>query len=312
MKENHEFVFSVVMAVYNAAPYLEEAFESLQRQSIGFDKVQVILADDGSTDGSGKLCDMLAKKHPENVSVIHQRNAGQSAARNAGLVLAEGRYLNFMDSDDRLSPQTLERVAAFFAEHEAETDVVTVPMRYFEADEGEHWQNDLFEQGSRVINLKKDFAFLQASASNAFFVRERVRDIRFREGMSYAEDTRYAMTCLSRLQTIGLERDGCYEYRRRAAGDSSTQKKADHPQWKTGWMDGYELWAMDFFLKKEGHIPGGCSTHCCATWETGCRRTRRRKARTGKPGTRRKSERSQPALNRRCLPRREKFRTESV
>lgn len=243
------------MAVYNAVPYLKEAFRSLRIQSIGFDRVQVILVDDGSTDGSGKICDALARRHPKNVISLHQQNAGPSRARNLGMEQATGKYLNFMDSDDRMTPETLASVAAFFACHEAETDVVAVPTRYFDAEEGEHWQNGRFAQGDRVIDLRNEFNFLQAAANSAFFVREHVKDVHFQEGLSYAEDTRYTLTCLAGRETIGLVKNGCYEYRRRTSGSSLTQQVGQHPLWKTKWMDQYEFWALDYFQRSDGTLP---------------------------------------------------------
>ena len=239
MESNHDFVFSIVMAVYNSAPYLREAFQSILNQSIGFDTIQLILVDDGSKDESGKICDSLAKGYPRNVISLHKKNGGPSSARNLGLEYATGRYINYMDSDDRLTSSTLEGVAAFFAEHEHETDVVSIPICYFEAEAGEHWQNALYQKGNRVLDLRKDFGFLQASASNAFFIREKIRDVRFQEELSYAEDTRYAMTCLARLQKIGLMKDGCYDYRRRKTGNSMTQTIGKNPLWKTQWMEQY-------------------------------------------------------------------------
>ncbi len=91
---------------------LREAVESLVAQDIGFDRIQLILVDDGSTDESGAICDEYAARYPDNVLALHRENAGVSAARNAGIEHARGRYVNFMDSDDRLSPHTISTATA--------------------------------------------------------------------------------------------------------------------------------------------------------------------------------------------------------
>lgn len=110
----YPFAFSVVMAVYNVELFLREAVDSLVAQDFGFEKIQLILVDDGSTDGSGAICDEYAARYPDNVLVIHKENGGVSSARNAGLPHVQGRYVNFMDADDRLSAHAMRAVADFF------------------------------------------------------------------------------------------------------------------------------------------------------------------------------------------------------
>lgn len=90
---------SVIIAVYNTRKYLRSCLESVRRQSI--ENIEIILVDDGSTDGSGELCDKLAAMD-ERIKVIHQSNAGVSAAKNAGIQHASGDYLFFLDSDDEI------------------------------------------------------------------------------------------------------------------------------------------------------------------------------------------------------------------
>lgn len=130
---NESYRFSIITAVYNAELYLEEAIESILCQDIGFENfVELILIDDGSTDGSGAICDAYMKKFPCNIKVIHQKNGGASAARNAGIPLATGKYVNFMDSDDKLSNNTLSEVYRYFSRVDQEVDFVSVPIYFFE------------------------------------------------------------------------------------------------------------------------------------------------------------------------------------
>ncbi len=93
---------SVIIPVYNTKAYLEKCVHSVLVQTLK--PHEVILVDDGSTDGSPALCDQLMHEYPETVRVIHQKNAGLSAARNRGIDTAEGTYLSFVDSDDYLEP----------------------------------------------------------------------------------------------------------------------------------------------------------------------------------------------------------------
>ena len=103
-------LISIVMPVYNAAAYLEEAVRSVIAQN-GRDWA-LILVDDGSADGSGALCDALAQGD-ERISVIHMpENVGLSGARNAGMAQADGKYLMFLDADDWIEADLIERLEA--------------------------------------------------------------------------------------------------------------------------------------------------------------------------------------------------------
>ncbi len=99
---------SVVIPVYNVKPYLERCVQSVIRQS--YKDIEVILVDDGSTDGSGDLCDKIAGSD-QRINVVHQKNQGLSGARNTGIRQATGEYIVFLDSDDEwLLADGLERL----------------------------------------------------------------------------------------------------------------------------------------------------------------------------------------------------------
>ena len=100
--------FSVVIPVYNVKKYLPECVNSVLRQS--FCAWEAILVDDGSTDGSGELCDDLVKQDPR-IRVIHQTNKGLAGARNSGMALAEGDWLLFLDSDDFFQDEFMDQLA---------------------------------------------------------------------------------------------------------------------------------------------------------------------------------------------------------
>ena len=97
---------SVIVPVYNAEKYLPRCLRSIQEQTI-FDQLEVVLIDDGSTDGSGELCDDFAARHA-NARVLHKENGGVSSARNAGLDVATGAFIGFVDSDDFIRRDAME------------------------------------------------------------------------------------------------------------------------------------------------------------------------------------------------------------
>jgi len=98
---------SVIIPVYNIKEYLPRCVRSVTGQT--YRNLEVILVDDGSTDGTGALCDELAKED-DRIRVFHKENGGSSSARNLGIEHATGEYLGFVDSDDYISPEMYERL----------------------------------------------------------------------------------------------------------------------------------------------------------------------------------------------------------
>ena len=125
-------LISVIIPVYNVEKYLEECVNSVLNQT--YKNIEIILVDDGSTDSSGKLCDKF-KEQNSNVQVIHQKNAGLSDARTAGFKKATGKYVYFLDSDDYISADALEKLC-MIAENDS-SDIVFFDAHSFldESDE---------------------------------------------------------------------------------------------------------------------------------------------------------------------------------
>lgn len=251
----NSFVFSVVMAVHNVRDYLDEALESLVRQSFGLERVQIILADDGSTDGSGGICDRWQQKYPGNISVIHQANGGVSSARNAGLSAAAGKIINFMDADDRMGQETLQAVFRFFETHGDETDAAAVPVWFFEGAEGEHWLNRKFDAGTRVIDLTAEYQTQLLMVNSAFFRAEAVRDLRFDERLTNSEDLKFAAQAMMRKQKLGVVQEGRYWYRRRLAQNSALNLQTRKKDWYANTLRHAGLDLFDWAEETRGQIP---------------------------------------------------------
>jgi glycosyltransferase involved in cell wall biosynthesis len=114
---------SVIIGAYEAMPYLIECLSSVEAQTIDPERIEVIAVDDGSTDGTGEYLEEFAERAPMHVLVIRQENSGgPSGPRNVGLGKATGRYVFFLDADDRLGPEALERMVDMA--DRAGTDVV--------------------------------------------------------------------------------------------------------------------------------------------------------------------------------------------
>ncbi len=98
---------SVIIPIYKVEKYLQQCVDSIRNQT--FQDIEIILVDDGSPDGCGKMCDAFALED-NRIKVIHKENGGLSSARNAGLMVAGGEYVSFIDSDDYTDLQMLEKM----------------------------------------------------------------------------------------------------------------------------------------------------------------------------------------------------------
>lgn len=253
MEEPYPFRFSIVMAVYNVENYLMEAVESVFAQDIGFEKhIQLILSDDGSKDRSGELCDQIAERYPGNIIVIHKENGGAASARNEGKKHAQGKYVNFMDPDDWISPDVCSKVWEFFEENQDKTDVVAFPIRFFGELDGEYWQNYKFEKGSRIIDLYKEYENSDMNTAASFVKNKVVQQHEFDGRTPVGEDLKYLLYILLDKMKLGVV-DHCWYYYRRHAGSlisSSRQKKSFY----LDYMECIVEEIMQYCLEKYGYL----------------------------------------------------------
>ena len=98
-EQDYPFLFSVVIPVYNVERYLAETLDSVIGQTIGFDKIQVILVNDGSTDNSEEICLSSRDRYPDNIVYGKKENTDASAARNKGINYIRGKHVNLLESD---------------------------------------------------------------------------------------------------------------------------------------------------------------------------------------------------------------------
>lgn len=255
--ETYSFKFSVITAVYNVASYLSEAIESILCQDIGFkDSVELILVDDGSTDSSGEICDYYQTLYPDNIKVLHKPNGGAASARNTGIALASGRYLNFLDGDDKLSPCTLSAVYHFFSTVDDQISLVSVPIQFFEKKETAHRLNYKYKDGkNQIINLNTQYSYVQMSIASSFIKREVLNEHSFDTSLRYAEDAKVIMQLLLEHPYYGIVPSGCYYYRFRNTQNSALNGTKLHKEWYLDCLKDYLLWALQTARQKYGSIP---------------------------------------------------------
>lgn len=268
---SYKYIFSIVMDINNCEPFLRETLDSVAFQDIReitetdsngnivqipFERiVQVIMVDDGSSDGSEKICDEYAERYP-NFQVIHKENGGVASAHNEGLKYVEGKYMNFLDSDDRFSDNVLLEIYKFFEHHYDETDVITMPLVFFDAVKGEHWQNYKFTKEARIAELFNEYDCPLLFVNASFFKSEYKDKVTFDSHLVCGEDIKYISTILSEKMTMGLVPYCHYYYRRRSAGEESLiQSSKKIISWYTDYFTYLIDWAVEFCNNKWGYIP---------------------------------------------------------
>lgn len=253
----YPFKFSIITAVYNVASYLSGAVESILCQDIGFkESVELILVDDGSTDSSGEICDHYQALYPYNIKVLHKPNGGAASARNAGIALASGKYLNFLDGDDKLSPNTLSAVYNFFSTVDDQISLVSVPIQFFEKKENAHRLNYKYRDGKdQIIDLNVQYSYVQMSIASSFIKHNVLNDHSFDTSLRYAEDAKVIMQLLLDHPYYGIVPSGCYYYRFRNTQNSALNGTKLHREWYLDCLKNYLQWALHSARQKYGKIP---------------------------------------------------------
>ncbi|MFI5566621.1 glycosyltransferase family 2 protein [Streptomyces sp. NPDC051740] len=198
---------TVVIGAYEAMPYLVECLASVEAQTIDPERIEVIAVDDGSTDGTGEYLEEFAARAPMPVTVLRQENSGgPSGPRNVGLGEATGRYVFFLDADDRLGPEALERMVGMA--DRAGTDVVL--GRIEGVDRGapkSMWRKTLERTDVYSSNIK-----FTLSAQKLF--RRALLDrhgMRFDESLFTGEDALFTMEAYLRADGVSVIADyTCY------------------------------------------------------------------------------------------------------
>lgn len=227
--------FSVIVPVYNAAATLESCVASIAAQP-GPRDWECILVDDGSTDGSGALCDALAEKYP-GIRVLHTPNGGPGAARNAGMEAAEGTWLLFLDSDDRWPGSMLPGLRQSLARWpEADWYIGRYANRNGEGNlslPAQSWPADgLMTGGSYAERL----AALTATGSQAVWKfclrREAVQrsGVRFDPAIRWAEDLLFSLQLLAHPLRLCAVPNLLVEYTNDRAGSLANSGLVKHIQ----------------------------------------------------------------------------------
>ena len=243
-------LISVIIPVFNTEKYLTRCLESIVSQT--YDYYEVIMVDDGSTDGSGSICKVYAEKD-SRFRYIHQENAGPDMARKTGTEASIGEYLTYVDADDYISRNALEVMIA--NANETFADIVCSQIVRF--DEKKEWSGSVYNGNLRILKEK-------AEILNAFFVSETLigtyyaklikrpvmEDYSFIKDGLIGEDITAALYMFDKAKTISLIPDKTYYYYQNS--DSISHAKYSHRHAVS--LDNY-LKLRDLYLNRDGVTP---------------------------------------------------------
>ena len=215
---------SIIVPVYNVVKYIKECVDSLTNQD--YNNLEIIIVDDGSTDGSGRLCDSLAE-HDSRIRVIHQHNQGLSSARNTGLENASGTYIAFIDSDDYVAHNMFSTLI-----RELEKTHASVAICNFVIF-NKSTELPFYRYGNEVIDYSfetqvKYYAAALDSSCNRVFRAKLIRDNNIvfeHKNIVAQEDYWFQLRAFSHIDRIVTIKDCLYHYRER--GSSITKSHSD-------------------------------------------------------------------------------------
>ncbi|WP_203883897.1 glycosyltransferase family 2 protein [Planotetraspora kaengkrachanensis] len=203
---------SVVIPVYNPGEYIEDCIASLLRQSLPDDEYEAIFVDDGSTDETPARLDRLAAEHPHMHVIHHQEGSGWSGKpRNTGIAAAKGEFIQFVDNDDWLGDEALERMYDYGVEHDA--DVIVGKM----AGKGRPVPLELFRE-NRPRATVENAPLIDSLTPHKMFRKEFLDrcDLRYKEGRRRLEDHVFVTEAYLRAGNIAVLSDYlCYYHIRR-------------------------------------------------------------------------------------------------
>ena len=251
---SHSPAISVIIPVYNVESWLRRAVGSLQNQTCT--SYEILLVDDGSTDGSGALCDKLADDDVR-IRVIHQKNQGAAAARNAAMEIARGDYLYFMDGDDWCDRTMLKDMYRVASEHDLDLLITGFTIDTYYDDEGKYYR-ELRNAPDRIFESQDEFranacqlfdAQLLYAPWNKLYRRSYLNEKGIRFPGTFWDDLPFNLDVMRDVERVGCL-DGHYYHFLRARAESENTKYRpdmyDKREEEHRWMNElYAYWNLD-------------------------------------------------------------------
>lgn len=220
-------IVSIIIPMYNVESYIAECIESLKMQT--YANFQCLLVDDGSIDNTVSRVSELVGKDIR-FQLRKQKNSGPAKARNTGLLHVEGEYTLFVDSDDKLAPETLSILVNAAIENNSEI-VLGKTLRFNQTKEWEvksHEKHDLVSGVTKKLDSHPELFYALGPAAKLFRT-DLIKSLSFDETKQFAEDQLFVLSAYVKAKEIMTVKDVVYYYRVREKEDSLTQKYKKKP-----------------------------------------------------------------------------------
>lgn len=207
-----QVLISVIIPVYKVENYLDRCVQSIIRQT--YSNLEIILVDDGSPDNCPAMCESYAAQD-SRIRVLHKKNGGLSDARNAGLEIASGEYITFVDSDDWISENCIEVLYEICRQQNTDISIIDIVESNGTKESEKSYSQGLAykeiytpEEALRVIFTQREF---NTCAVAKLYKRELIQQFRFKEGILY-EDLEAMYRIFDRAEKIGFSDKARYYY----------------------------------------------------------------------------------------------------
>ncbi len=200
---------SIIVPVFNVEKYLQDCVDSLKEQT--YENIEMIFVDDGSTDGSAEICDRLASS---NILVVHKKNGGVSSARNCGLKIAKGKYILFVDADDKIRPDMVFRLVNAIEKSDADIATCRFEKKYKNGKivtSCNEYDEKIFTN-LEALNEMNNEGIISASIWDKLFSRELIEHIEFPLNIIIGEDYTFNVKTFLRARNVIAIPNILYQY----------------------------------------------------------------------------------------------------
>lgn len=251
------YLVSIIVPVYNTEIYVRQTILSVIHQTIGFEEnIELILVNNATEDGAGKICEEYLKKYPANVKyVVLDQNRGPSGAKNIGLEAATGKYVNYLDSDDLWEEDALEILVDMFERNSERIKMVVGRVRHFDARNGWHFLDWKFQNADeKIVDIYEEPEYIHLHLGSALIRTDAARKYQHDEQVYNAEDMLYFNKMLLENGSYGLCTKAVYLYRTRPSGNSALQNAHKSVRWYINTMQRVYQYFFEYSKSKYGYV----------------------------------------------------------
>ena len=228
---------SIIVPIYNVSKYLPACIESIINQS--YQNLEILLVDDGSTDDSNTIATRYTKKD-SRIRILHQKNAGQSSARNLGLQNATGHFISFIDGDDEVKPDFIKNLIQSFTDDKTILSFCGIHYKKLHTSSA----NDVYINELRARKPHESFKayilYLLAidgrlySSVNKLYLAKTAKNLRFDTKLNFAEDTKFVLDYLNQTSgTISFVNQPLYIYNFGTENSTMQKTATSWSNWQT-------------------------------------------------------------------------------